>query len=356
MITVSLCMIVKNEEGVLARCLASVASLVDEIILVDTGSEDRTEEIAHEFTDQVLHFPWVDDFSAARNYAFNQATMDYILWLDADDLLLEEDQKAFARLKESLDPQVDMVMIPYHLAFDQEGKPTFTNYRERLVRRGAGFRWLGPVHEVIPPSGKIHYAKDLAVTHRKMGPGSPGRNLRIMETYMEKGGVLDARQRFYFARELSDNGEHQRAAEAYESYLQGEGWLENKIEACRGLAFCLSHLGREEEALLALLKSFAFDVPRAELCCDLGFHFFKTGSYPQAIYWYQRAREADFQPERGGFCLPDCYGYLPCIQLCVIYDRLGMTKEAEAFNELAGSFKPEDAAVAYNRSYFQSRA
>lgn len=70
MISVSLCMIVKNEEDVLERCLKSVAGLVDEIIIVDTGSTDRTREIATHFTNQIFDFPWQDDFSAARNEAF----------------------------------------------------------------------------------------------------------------------------------------------------------------------------------------------------------------------------------------------------------------------------------------------
>ena len=68
MITISLCMIVKNEEAILARCLDSVADLMDEIIIVDTGSDDRTKEIARRYTDQVSDYVWEDDFADARKF------------------------------------------------------------------------------------------------------------------------------------------------------------------------------------------------------------------------------------------------------------------------------------------------
>lgn len=87
MITISLCMIVKDEEQVLERCLDSVKELVDEIVIVDTGSTDATKDIAARYTDRLFHFEWNHDFSAARNFSFRQATQDYILWLDADDEL-----------------------------------------------------------------------------------------------------------------------------------------------------------------------------------------------------------------------------------------------------------------------------
>lgn len=92
MITLSLCMIVKDEEDVLRRCLDSVKEIVDEIIIVDTGSTDKTKLIASEFTDKIFDFKWCDDFSKARNFSFSKATKEYIIWLDADDVILEEDK------------------------------------------------------------------------------------------------------------------------------------------------------------------------------------------------------------------------------------------------------------------------
>ncbi|MDE5995713.1 MAG: glycosyltransferase family 2 protein, partial [Eubacterium sp.] len=90
MATISLCMIVKNEEKVLARCLESIKNAVDEIIIADTGSTDNTKEIAKKYTDKIYDFEWVDDFSKARNFSFSKASKDYIMWLDADDIISKE--------------------------------------------------------------------------------------------------------------------------------------------------------------------------------------------------------------------------------------------------------------------------
>ncbi len=81
------------------NCLSYVQDLVDEIIVVDTGSEDATKEIAAKMTDLICDFKWVNDFSAARNFTFSHATKDFILWLDADDVLLEKDRAVFKSAK-----------------------------------------------------------------------------------------------------------------------------------------------------------------------------------------------------------------------------------------------------------------
>ena len=113
MIQISLCMIVKNEEAVLARCLDSIKDLMDEIIIVDTGSTDRTKEIAAGYTDQIYDFAWVDDFAAARNFAFSKASMPYIYTADADEVVSEENRQRFLQLKEVLLPEIDIVQMKY---------------------------------------------------------------------------------------------------------------------------------------------------------------------------------------------------------------------------------------------------
>ena len=119
-------MIVKDEEDVLARCLKSVSPAVDEIIIVDTGSTDSTKKIASAFTDNVYDFKWRDDFSAARNFAFSKATCQYLMWLDADDVISPENLNKLISLKQTLSPDTDMVYMKYDVAFDNGGETAFS--------------------------------------------------------------------------------------------------------------------------------------------------------------------------------------------------------------------------------------
>ncbi|MDE6260014.1 MAG: glycosyltransferase [Oscillospiraceae bacterium] len=356
MVTVSLCMIVKNEEDVLSRCLESVEDLVDEIIIVDTGSTDHTREIAGRFTDRVYDFTWVNDFAAARNYAFSLAEKDYCMWLDADDVILEADRAAFRVLKETLEPDVCVVMAKYDTGFDENGNVTFSYFRERLIKNHTGMRWEGAVHEAIAPVGRVLYSQ-FAVTHRKLRPSDPDRNLLIYEKQLEQGIKLEPRQQFYYGRELYYHQRYAQAVQVLEDFLdEGRGWVENSIDACCHCAYCYERMEQPERALQSLLRSFAYDRPRAEVCCELGRWFFQREQISLAAYWYSLALTCPRDDRRGGFISPDCYGYLPCIQLCVCYSRLGDLERAERMNELAASFKPDAAPVLHNRVYFQSLA
>ena len=129
MITVSVCMIVKNEEDILARCLDSLQGLYEELVIVDTGSTDKTKEIAHKYNAKVYDFTWVDDFSAARNYAFKQCTKDYIYSADADEVMDSKNRERFLRLKECIDPEIEVVQMKYKNQLD---KGTVYNYDEEL--------------------------------------------------------------------------------------------------------------------------------------------------------------------------------------------------------------------------------
>ena len=354
MVTISLCMIVRNEEDVLERCLESVKDVVDEIILVDTGSEDRTKEIAARYTDKVCDYLWNDDFAAARNYSFSRAEMEYQMWLDADDVLEEEDRKRFLTMKGQLDAGTDVVMLPYHVGFDESGNPTMTYYRERLLKRSSGFLWQGAVHEVIAPSGRIVYG-NAAISHRKLHPSDPDRNLRIYEQMKKQGGITDPRHQFYYGRELYYHERYGEAADVLENFLrEGKGWRENNISACLNLSECLEKAGKWEAALAALFWSFRYGSPRPEVCCAIGNWFLESGETKEAVYWYLQAKEQVTDEKSGAFVNPDCHDFIPDIQLCVCYERLGQRKEALKYHEYAKKRKPLHPSVLYNEEYFQN--
>lgn len=356
MITISLCMIVKNEEENLPSCLDCVKGIVDEIIIVDTGSTDATKEIAAGYGARIFDFAWIDDFSAARNYAFAQATQEYILWLDADDILLEEDIEKFKRLKETLPPDTDVVMMRYHSGRDENGTPTFTYARERLLRRGAGHRWKEPVHECIEVRGNV-YESDAAVTHTRRGGGEGGgRNVRIYEAILQSGGDLSPRGMYYYARELKDHGRFKEAAEWFRMFLNtGLGWVEDCIAACNMAGYCLMQLSLWEEALSALLGAFRYDAPRPETCSYIAYTHKAMGELRLAAYWFEMALNAPPPRNKWGFTQPEYAGYIPCLELAVCYDMLGEREKAEAYNERAAGYKPDSAAVAYNRRYFRGK-
>ncbi len=350
----SLCMIVRNEEAVLERCLTCVKDAVDEIVIVDTGSTDNTRRIALSFTSMVFDFPWVDDFALARNFAFSKATKDYIMWLDADDVITPEASLQLKALKENLDPAVDMVLMPYHVAFDAQGKPSLTYERERIIRRAKGFQWVGAIHEVITPDGQMLHT-DIPVLHQKIGPGDPDRNLRIFEKMKASGQTLSPREEYYYARELMFHQRWEEAIQALSTYLNaGLGWQENMISACIDLSNCCLAVNKKPESLAALFRSFQYDKPRAEVCCEIGKYFYDEGDFNISSFWYELAAFGNLPRPSGGFIQPDCYGYIPYMQLCVCYHRMGDVKRAMEFNAMAGNIKPDDASYLYNKAFFES--
>lgn len=349
-------MIVKNEEEVLENCLKSVKEACDEIIIVDTGSTDKTKEIAANYTNKVIDFEWIDDFSAARNFAFSHATMDYIFWLDADDILKKEDLNKLLALKKTLEHSVDVVSMLYHIAFDEDGNPTFRYRRNRLVKRKKNFKWHGVVHEYLEVSGNI-IDSDIAITHKKHEKKNTnienGRNLRIYENKLKKGEQFSPRDLYYFANELKDNKQYKKAGLYYKEFLATKKcWVEDEIMACINMSDCYSQLGEKDEELNALCKSFQYDLPRPEVCCRLGGYFMGRKDYESAIFWFNTAINTKHK-ENGGFQKPAYSTWFPHLQLVLCYWELGDMKKSYEHNKMAEKFKPNDPSVVFNNNFFK---
>ncbi|MDR3561290.1 MAG: glycosyltransferase family 2 protein [Negativicutes bacterium] len=346
-------MIVKNEEDVIGRCLDSVQGIADEMVIVDTGSTDRTKEIVKKYTEKLYDFPWIDDFAAARNFAFRQSTQDYILWLDADDVILRPDRERFLVLKNELDSAVDSVTMHYHLAKDEYGNITSSLRRNRLVKRAKEFQWIGAVHEYLAVSGMI-LNSDIAITHCSTRHDSD-RNLRIYQGRLARGDALSPRDLYYYANELSDHGHHEEALSYYQKFLETkQGWVEDNIAACGKAADCSLALSDGDKQLYFLFKSFEYDIPRAECCCRLGFHYLQADKLNQAVYWYKAATELDKPADCWGMLNEACWTWLPHLQLCVCYDKLGQHDLAQKHNDLAAGFAPANPQILYNKKYFES--
>lgn len=346
-------MIVRNEADVIARCLASFAPVVDEIVIVDTGSSDETVKIASEFTDKIYRFEWIDDFAAARNFAFSKGTCSHLMWADADDVLPQSQQEAFLRLKQTLDPDADVVYLDYTVAFDGSGRPILSFLRERIVKNDGSFRWEGAVHEVIPPHGKLFYAPT-RIEHRPVEKAArQGRNLAIYRKKLAADKRLSTRDQFYYARELMFNGLYEDSVDAFRLFLTApDGWNVNRVEAARNLSGVLLKLGRKEEALSALTDALGYMPPAGELCCEIGNFFFNENRLPDAAFWYLLATTLKPNRTGGAFINEDCYGYIPYLQLCVVYYRLGRIDDSIDCNEKALALKPESPECKQNRLFF----
>ncbi len=346
----SVCLIVKNESKSIDRILTCASKFADEIIVVDTGSTDNTVALAKKYTDKVYPFTWVHDFSAARNYSFSLAKGDYIMWLDADDYIDDLNIYKLLTLKNHL--TYECYMLKYFYAFDEYDKPTLYFYRERIVKRSAKPVWVDAIHEYIEISGKrVH--EDISIFHRKVKKTPSTRNINIYNRLVKNKVPFSPRMTYYYARELMFNKRYKKAIRYFKSLiLKGEGFKENLIGACYDLCDCYKAVNLPYNAVDALLKSFNFDTPRAEIACKLGEYFLETNNYNAAIFWYEYALSKKADDKSGGFILRECYDIIPLLQLCVCYYKIGNTEKAIYYNDCAGKLFPTNESYIHNKEFF----
>ncbi|MDQ6597515.1 glycosyltransferase [Bacillus salipaludis] len=352
MVSISLCMIVKNEEKTLSRCLNSVKNIVDEIILVDTGSNDQTIEIAKKFGAKIYHFQWIDDFSAARNHAFSHAHMDYIFTLDADDVLSKADSEKLEQLKKSISPTIDAVTMKCLAGFDESGNVLVSLRQVRMVKRENQFKWQGAVHEYLEVHGNMLHS-EIAITHKREHSNSD-RNLRIYEQRQKNGALFSPRDLYYFANELYDHQQYERAIQNYQKFLQsGKCWIEDVIQAHGRIAECYAALGKMDNAIHSALYELKFGPPRAESCCRLGFFFLQLSRPEIAVHWFQFATQLP-AIDTGGITNHACSSWIPHLQLSVCYSHLGDYQKALEHIEMAKTFNPEHDLILKNETILKN--
>ncbi|MCR4925054.1 MAG: glycosyltransferase family 2 protein, partial [Clostridiales bacterium] len=295
MATISVCMIVKNEENCLAQCLDSLKTIADEIIIVDTGSTDRTKEIAKEYTDKIFDFEWVDDFSKARNFAFSKASMDYVYTADADEKLDEENIRRFENLKKALIDDVEVVNMTYVNRMEVNTVYNFEKeLRPKLYKRIRTLTWVDPIHETIRLE-PIVFTSDIEIQHIAHGDHSQ-RDFKTLKKAFERDGLLSKKLVDMYAKELFICGDEENFKESREAfewakdcYCEDEDMLE-KIFCVLARIYRIE--GRTEEFMTCCLKVNS-SCPTAEICVELGNHFFEKKQYDEALNWYMGAKESE---------------------------------------------------------------
>lgn len=350
--TLSLCMIVKNEEKTLSKVLVNASLFADEIIIVDTGSTDKTREIALNFTDKVFSYEWKDDFSDARNYSFDRAKCEYIIWLDGDDFLTNDSVQKIIDWKNE-EGKEDVLMCAYALSFDENFKPSYLFLRERIVKNSPLLRWHERVHEVIIPCGRIVNRPDIIVYHGKQKEYT-NRNLKIYQKMIKEGEKFSPRSMFYYARELFYNGYYKRAISQFKKFLKEKNsFIENKIDACKVMSYCYEILGDSEKALLSLFQTFLFSRVRGEVAYEIGRNFARLGKFQEGKFWLEMALSLGDKIEGGGFVDKKKTTLYPALELVVCCYRLGDLTLARHYHEVSKGFDENDEAVVFNEKFFK---
>lgn len=281
-------MIVKNEEKILARCLDSICDLMDEMIIVDTGSEDKTKEIARKYTDKVYDFVWGKDFSEARNFSFSKATKEYIYVADADEVLDEENRKRFLQLKEVLLPEIEIVQMMYCNQLKYNTTYNFNKeYRPKLYKRVRNFFWQDPVHESVRIDPMV-YDSEIEIQHLpESNHGS--RDFSLFLHSINQGKRFTKKMHHMYARELFITGEEKDFVDGKEFFLDSVTDSNRDIEEIQEAICVLVKLFRMKKNIKEFfkyaLKGIALGAV-SEICYELGRYYQEEGELTEACLWY----------------------------------------------------------------------
>lgn len=237
---ISLCVICRDDEKTLEECLKSIHDYVKEIIIVDTGSIDNSPNIAKKYATKFEIFidcnnsetGLIEDFSRARQYSFSLATQPWIMWVDADDIIVGGENliKIISSYYDK-DSRGTAFLFPYEYSYDENDKVNCLHYRERLLTNNKTFHWTNPVHEVLIPIDSsntiLNTCDDIIYKHQRQYHSKnieSGRNLRILRKHISGLGKDDARQLYYLGLECLNNGLIDEAVDNLIKYILISGW------------------------------------------------------------------------------------------------------------------------------------
>lgn len=354
--TLSLCMIVKNEEEMLPGCLESVKDAVDEMIIVDTGSSDRTIQIAKSYGARVYSHPWRDSFSEARNYGLQFATGDWILQLDADERLEQEDIALLRRLICSDDYDGIIVGITNFV-----GGTSSKFYYERVFRRGKG-HYEGIVHNQLVLDGAClpseiriyHYGYDLSPEKMQ---AKWKRTTKLLKKQIADH-PKDAFARFNLVRNYRSQRAFQQGIEEGCTALEVIHYHDAPkiyLMIVYETANCLLRAEAYDEAEHLCLSGLARDPQHVDLIYTLASLYLKEERYPEAIEQFERfleQREEHMHQLQRGALLMDTLGddYTAHNGLGLCYYALGARDKAVEHFERAIVLNPRYGTAYRNLS------
>lgn len=370
---ISVCMIVKDEEHQLQTCLNSVRPFVEEIVVVDTGSSDATVRIAKDIADKVEVFTDCNDssghilrFDQARNHSFSLATRPWVMWIDADDVLVGANhlEPLIRRFDAERRGQPSMVMMPYEYSHDANGRVDLLLERERLVTPREHFEWRGWVHEVLcPKGGDVRQSTSaVKVVHRrrvsKKKPES-GRNLRILEAQLAALGDGDARHLYYLGQELGHAGRVDEAITFLSKHVERSGWDDERYMAAQLIAKHYENRAEYEKAIEWAMKAILIHENWGEAYFTVARCSYYLAQKTNSIRWWQRA--AHFA--KTGLEKPPTATSLFVNPLERDFDihkflnlalsRIGDTKGALASVNQALSVRPDDGNFLLNKRIYE---
>lgn len=338
--SITCAVIAKNEENNVKQWFNSIDGVFDEVVFVDTGSVDGTVDIAKSLGCKVSHFDWIDDFSAARNFSFDQVKTDYVFWNDLDDVLVGKDQ--FIDFRDNVMNLYDYWVAKYDYSSNAEGKPMCSFARERVMNMAKGMRWRYPIHEGIIPVSKIgqvrlSYINTWSIKHMRTEEDlkkDRSRNLGIFEKERKKA-PLDARMLYYYGKELYEIGRPLEAVgELLKALAQTNLELHDRVLGFQYLCYAYMACNQFEKAIEQAHTALMIAPNRAEFFVIIGDCFVKMGRIIDAIPMYYAAKNCINAAANAAaspiFSAEDCYSTYPSNHLVRCYFHLGDFEKARA--------------------------
>lgn len=357
--TICLTMIVRDEEARLANCLNRAKAAVDEIVIVDTGSTDGSVALAKQYTEKVYHFPWNNDFSAARNYAIEHSASDWILCLDADEQL---DQAENLRALIDCQPEKDAFFLPIYQSKD--GAADFDRFLVlRLFRNKPEYRYCGEIHEHVPVlrQDAAGIAESPVIRHLPSGVKvrrrKRNRNISIIKKALEREPE-NCYLLYYLGAEWYGLGRYDKAADCLVNVvdrLDAAAEILFRAPAVRTFLLCLKAQQRFEEALALCLEEIGRYPEYTDILFDGGMILEGQGEYEAAIRWFNAAI-ANGSPPAVFYHTHGTEGFLALYHLGYCYEKSGQFTLAKSHYEKALKENPVFEKPLYNLFFVLLRA